>query len=354
MSSTQGSRTPLHQSITRLTTVCGVALWLITGCDSTTFVPPPPSVLPALKPATSASTSQIELVLSDAQREDQQLWSSNAPALAGKKQTFLQVSAVDPPDPPSREAELIRAAIARRPSALIVHAADSREVAEALHEARIARIPLVLLERSVPDPGSESPVTVVTYPPFGPSAAELVAASRAAVMEKKLRGDGVAVILVNAAIGSRAPERTAALQAAIAETGLTLSEIIVLDGDVKRAVTALAEKLTANPKITMVFAEDDHGMSCATYVARDVLRDRPFTLAGYANLSAFGSFLVVARSAAVANRNEDGFIATAVDAALKLARGESVPARIEVPITVRRGRNTSTPDQAGDRSTDPR
>jgi hypothetical protein len=181
----------------------------------------------------------------------------------------------------------------------------------------------------------------------------LVAATRAAAKARKLRDDGVAVIVVSAVTGPQSPERIAALQGAITDAGLSLGETLVLDADVLVATSTLAARLTADPKITMLFAEDDHGMSCSAYLARETLKDRPFILAGYANLSAFGSFVIVEGSAAVADRNEGGFIATAFDAALKLSRGEDVPRRIEVPVTVRRrGRKSSTADQGGDHRPD--
>jgi ABC-type sugar transport system substrate-binding protein len=317
-----------------------LSFWLVSalaGCDSGSFLPPPPPELETVATPAAAPTTALALVLSDEERADQRFWSARARVWASEHKVVLNESALKHGEKLAGQAALIREALARRASALVVRPADAPEVAEALREAQAKNMPLVILDEAVPGLSASSPVTLVTFAPLPPTAKELVTAAQNKAKSLKLPGDGEALLLVNRRLDTHTNERVGALAAALKDAGIPLNDTLKFEGSPQQAEPLVREKLAAGPKITMIFCEEDHGLNCAHYLARELSGERSFTVAGYVNFDTRDGRNILEECTAAVDRNEQGFINTALDAALRLARGENVPARVEVPRKLRLG-----------------
>lgn len=311
------------------------------GCESTEFLPPPEPSSPG--PAPEAAAKSFDLILDRNDHVDHEFLVKHARIRAAFHKVMLEVASLAPDDPPAKQAELIRAAVARHSSAIVVRPVDAPETAAALQEAQAQGVPLVLLDRPVSSLSEASPVTLVTYAPFAESATQLVAAVKAAAKRDRLREDGVAVLLVNTITDPRSAERVEALKRAIANAGLTLVETVMFTGISQHAQPPLVERLAADPRVTMVFADEDRGTASAHHTACSMIEERRFTVAGYTNFTNKTAGLIRQEATAVADRNELGFIEQAIDAAVSLGHGERVPSRIEIAHPVDVGKRPPSP-----------
>jgi ABC-type sugar transport system substrate-binding protein len=272
-------------------------------------------------------------------------WARYARTAAGKNRAFVTIDAPRPGEPPSKQARLIASAASRRPSVLVVDPAVSPLVDEALVAAQAEGIPLVFLDHPVAALRGKPHVSVVACPDFSVSARALVAATLERAKALKLRDDGAALLLLNAASDRHSEARAAALQNALSGAGVRIRPAVGFDGDPRRAAHSLSTRLADDPTITMVFADEDRGTACCDHVGRELLKDRAYVFAGYLRFGSGGSTVVAGNAAAVADYDESRFIGRVVDTAIELADGAVVPPRTEVPVAVRLGREPSKPAQ---------
>ena len=316
---------------------------VLAGCDMTMAPPPPPGAAKSDARAARPLTT-IAMILDGDTVADYEFLGSQARIRAARYRVAFDETTLKEGDAPAKQAELIRHAVARGASALMVRPAPAPEVGTALREAQSAGVPIVLLERGVADLSDSGRVSLVTYTPFDESAGALVAAAKAAAKRDKLREDGRAILLSNTLNDPHSAERTEALRRAIEHQGIQRVDSLTFQGDAWRAEEVLKPRILADPSVTMVFTNDDHGFRHAFHLATELVPARRFTVAGFSNFSRRGDQISFAEATAVADRDEQGFLCTAFDAAIRLAAREQVPARIEIPHPVRVGTNRPTPD----------
>ena len=244
------------------------------GCDSSsTFLPPPPDELrgPAAEDSASninvavpprlentvAGARSVELILEHRDPNEADLIEMSARTQAGLDKVKLRTVFLGKKDPPARQVELVREAVARNALALVIEPADptDKKLADVIQNARESGIPVVLVGRPLgaesssaaaskgPDrPAKDSaatataakssagatvaftgakPLVVVAPPSFTASARQLVASAIRNAKNAKLDPKGGAVIVSNPGADSFIGERTAAIRSALKENGIT-------------------------------------------------------------------------------------------------------------------------------------
>src|SRR5262245_22774306 len=91
----------------------GVLASLLCGCDSNSFVPPPPAELASTAGPAQSSVKVIEMVLRADDTPDRSIWAQVGRVDSGASRVSFRSSAPAAGDPPKRQAELIRRAAAR-------------------------------------------------------------------------------------------------------------------------------------------------------------------------------------------------------------------------------------------------
>ncbi|MDR3636039.1 MAG: substrate-binding domain-containing protein [Isosphaeraceae bacterium] len=305
----------------------------VAGCDSLTMAPPAAPELSSITRPSETPPRTLELVLGG-ETIDRLFWAAKGPPMAERRKVVCYEAHLGAGDPPAKQAELIRNALERHVSALIVEPVDAPEVVDALRSAQAQSVPIVLLDHPVPGLGNAGPVTLVALPDFGPSARSIVASAQASAKTRKLPADGRALLLVNSRTDRRSADRVAALRSALKEAGTGLSETLQFTDTGEAIESSLRAKLTADPKITFVFAEEDQGLAAANHLRQELRDKRPFVTAGYFHFDSRDEPVPIEGCAAAVDGNQRGLIARAVDSAVRLANGEKVPDRIEVPLVL--------------------
>lgn len=308
----------------------------LSGCDSGGFVPPPPPELSA--PALSGmepAARVVELVLASNATPDRGAWAQVVRLEAGDARTGFRFAALGPNDPPQGQAELIREAAARGVSVLIVEPAQAPEVADALEQARKQGTPSVLLDRPLDAPGN--PFPVVLPAPCADSARQLVEAAVADAKTAGLPADGKALVLVPSPPEAHTNEARDALRAALQAAGVSQVETVEYPGAIEGAQKAITARLQADPSVTLVLTTSADGFTGTTQAREELLKSgRLVIMAGYGEITPHSVDAYFDTSAAVADLNLVKVGRQAFQVALRLAQGESVPDRTEVPTTVRR------------------
>ncbi len=155
------------------------AIWMSIGCDSDSFVPPRPDELKgvagaendagsglAARAGVPASTKPIELILNRHSADETEFFKSAARTQAGIEKARIKLTFLGEKDSSTRQAELVREAVARRPPALVLELADPSDLAlaKAVREAEDAGVPVILLGR----PLADSQATEVASPTARP------------------------------------------------------------------------------------------------------------------------------------------------------------------------------------------
>jgi ribose transport system substrate-binding protein len=292
----------------------------------------------------AASSKTLSLILITDDTPDAQVWLQIAMREAGKGKAIFRVSKLNPGDPPGRQAELIREAAARGASALVVEPADAPEVADALGAVQAQGVPVVVLDRSVP--GTGKPFPLFTFPPFRDSARKLVQAVVEDAKLAKRSEKGPALLLVNGRKDTHTDDRAAALKAALHEAGVTLLDTLVFDGIGTNALKSLQAALDSHPEVNMVVFDEDQGAAGCFTLHLESHDKYTINIAGYVSFENNVNMASQASFSAVVDRNVQGLVRQAVQAALSLIQGQTVPARTEVELPFFRSRPKTSPEQA--------
>jgi ribose transport system substrate-binding protein len=312
--------------------------WLVlaSGCDSGSFLPPPPPELSAQGEAAAPAVARnAVLILDGPENDDRRTWTQHALKEAGLEKLSLRVESPAAADTAARQAERIRDAAGRGASALIVEAVDAPEVVEALGQAREKGVKVVLLDRTVTSPEAGKGFPLVTYGSFAKASKVLVSEAVKAAEMAKRPPHGPALLLVNDRADYHARDRAGSIKDALKGAGIPLLETLTFHGDAASAEAVLKPKIEADPKVVYVFAEDDQGLSGA-HAVFDALKKtgRTFLNAGYIAYDNRVNPRALQDCAAVVDRNVQGLARRATKTAASLIDGESVPDRIEVPLDV--------------------
>jgi ABC-type sugar transport system substrate-binding protein len=358
-----------------------VAAWASIGCDSNSFVPPRPEELQGVVGGTTdtangsaarvdlsampSSGKGIELVLDWHGAEETEVLKSAARTQAGHDTARLKIAVLGEKDSSSRQAELVREAVARHSLALVLEPADPSDpgLALAVREAQDAGVPVVLFGRALAvsqpvevahadaktgkvgaspapiqgtqaSPGSRParPPIVVMPPSFVPSAQLIVASAIRNAKNAGITPQKAAVLLVDTRSDSFVEQRVTAVRDALKAHQITTIKEIRFESDSTRAARLLSDFLRANPDIVLVFALDYHSFIATRQVSNDLAAERSLIKAGYtsdeqlANTTQFGEF------AALAEFTPTRLIRKAITTAGAAAQGRDVPRRVEVQI----------------------
>jgi ABC-type sugar transport system substrate-binding protein len=367
------------------------SVWLAAGCESDSFVPPPPEELrgvaeaalppaippPApdsLAPAPGAAKS-VEVILSQHIPEDSDVIKSAARVQAGLDKVRVKIDVLgENPDgsraggaTPAEQLELVRAAAARRPLALVVEPADPADpkLLQTLEEARAQGLPVVVIGTPISGAGAGSasasdgkpkaqngsspasgsggspasgsgsarPIIVVAAPSFRHSAHQLVASAMRNAKNAHLNPKDGAIILINKFGDSFLESRVAALYEALKDAGIaTVEEVHDEQQLIEPTAKLLTKHLEANPKLVLVFSTDTHGTTIARQVVNELVEKRPFIIAGYTADDTVGNVVRMGTMAAAAEFAPVRLIRRAINSAVAAARGKEVPARIETEV----------------------
>jgi ABC-type sugar transport system substrate-binding protein len=366
------------------------------GCDSSTFLPPPPDGLRSAAPDDLSSNANVpvppglegayagarsvEIILDRRDPSEIEEVKTAVRTQAGIDKVKQRTAVLAEQDLPGQQVELVREAIARNALVLIVEPADPTDsrMAEVLQKAREDQIPVVLLNRPLTAPGSRAaaskgaestakgsaaapppaspganpllpfagakPLVLVTPPSFTASAHQLVALAIRNAKNARLDPKGGAIIVINTIGDPFLHERTEAIRDALKKSGITTVEEITFHKPVEVGAKLLTEKLKANPKLVLVFAVDSVSTAACRQVTGQLIPDRLFVQSAYAAESSYGDMTATGDFAAVAAFAPTRLIRRAITTAVNLAEGRNVPARVEVPIEVRESpEDSSTP-----------
>ena len=358
------------------------AAFVSIGCDSnSTFLPPPPDGLrgsasqdlidlpaPEAPDGTASGARSVEMILDRRDPSEIDTVLTAARTQAGLDKVRLRPNVLGDADPPSKQVELVREAVARHPLALIVEPADPSDtrMAEAIQKAQADGIPVVLLNRplattasnagaakatdaarkestapapavrpgpsATPESAGSASLVLVAPPPFAPSARQLVASAIRNAKNAGLDPKGGAVLLVNEIGDLFSGERITAIRSALKDAGITSVEEIRFSKSAEAGAKLLKEKLTTNPKPVLLFATDGLTTTAARQVMAQLIPDRLYVQAAFASDGNFTDMIRIADFAAVAAYTPNRVMRKAISTAVSLSQGRSVPARVEVPV----------------------
>ena len=323
------------------------------GCGEG-FVPPPPpelSAIPDVRPAGSSPT--IEMVLAAPPSNERVLWEGTVRREAGVERIIFSSSRPETGAPAARQAELIRAAGDRKPSALIVEPADDPEVVEALKAVRDAGTPVVLLHRGVDAKDAGKAFPVVTYSPFPAAAKELVEAVRKEARDKNVPAETPALVVHGFQGGPSSDRMRDALVDALKEAGAPPAGVLDVTQDMEAGKALVKERVEAEPGIGIVLADDDSAYSAALAVNQDYVNAakdgtppaRPAFLLGGTVSRDRPAGATVADCVGLVDRNISALARKALREAIALSKGESVPPVTRIPLTYEssNGRTSARP-----------
>jgi ABC-type sugar transport system substrate-binding protein len=346
------------------------------GCGSGDFLPPPPAELQgALEgapgsapgsgtatPGQSSSTITIDLILSGrTDAEETEIQKAGARTQAGFDKVRLHI--IDPresPDSPGKtaatpqnQAQLVRAAVARHPHALVVEPADPADpaLAQAIEEAGNAHVPVVLVGRPLtglsqpaapPLAAPTSSVILVAPPPFAESAKQLVASAIRNAKNAKLNPQDGAFLLINTSGDALIPQRVAAIRDALKAAGITTLEEIPFSRDAQVGYKLLTDRLQANKKPPLVFSVDFNSSAASNHVASELAQDRPFVQAAYTSDDNLIRMTKMGELAAAVEFVPTRMLRKAISTAVSLAQGRDVSSRVEIPVVFH-----DSPEKAG-------
>jgi ABC-type sugar transport system substrate-binding protein len=314
----------------------------LAGCDSDTIAPPPPGkARPAGVSGGSIPTraKEIVLVLPAAENNDLMIYDLAARNESGLLKVFFRALKPSPGDPPTKQAELIKAAAAEGASALVVVPDATKETAEALAALDAKKTPVVLLVRT-PAGGAPASATLVDYEPSEVSARKLV---DAIVADGKLAGakPGAPVILVTLKDpDENSAGRDAALAEALKAAGLPVAATVPATADSNALQAAIQAALKAHPEAFAVVCDDEPALLSANGIRRE-MKDRKFLVTGYSAGRGNLQTILVGPVSAVAERSVENLARRAVRVALERAQGKETPAKVLVALETRKGNVTA-------------
>jgi ABC-type sugar transport system substrate-binding protein len=368
-----------------------LAFVLAGGCDSASFVPPLPEELrtgdtappaatpppaPDLLPTALSATKAVELILNRHEPEEAEILKSAARVQAGFDKVKLKIAVsgetVERPGEraatPPAQLELVREALARHPTALIIEPADPKDpkLLETIEDARTQGVPVVLIDQqhggsepnSANRPATKSgdaaagpatgkgsgaappsrstaagTVIVVSPPPFAKSAPQLVASAMRNAKNAGLDPRAGAILAVNTAGDPSTEIRAAALVDALKDAGITEVDEVRFSGGKEGGIKVLTERFQAKPKSALVFVVDAVSMTAVREVGTKLGEGRPFILAGYTSDENIGNLVRMGSLAAAAEFNPVRLVRKAINAGVAAARGKDVTPHLELEAT---------------------
>ena len=251
-----------------------------------------------------------------------------------KKCAFRAVSPQDDKAmTPEQVASEIRAAAGRSTGALILEPVDAPEVRAALREAESKGLGVVLLDSPLPATSPGKPFPFVTFQGFAEAAKQLVATVAEDAKQLGPPADGTTLLIENREKDFYSKDRLESITSALRAAGRAY-DLVSFDGDQKAATDLVQEYLNTHPKLTIVLADHDFGVTAA-FEAREHwhrTHKNSFVIGGYFACDARLSQQVKERVQGLIDRNVEGYARKALQVALDLIDGKSVPDRVLVDV----------------------
>jgi ABC-type sugar transport system substrate-binding protein len=236
---------------------------------------------------------------------------------------------------------LIRQAAASGAAVVIVDPDEPERLAPVLAELRDKGPQILLLERTVPVEGK--PFPVVSYASAEATAKELVTTALRQAKAGGAAADGPAVLLIKERpTDLRAAARVRTLRDAIKAAGIRLLPDVMLARS-GEARPVLERIITSEPRPGIVFTDDEMVLVTAGRSWGDITRGSLPVVVGYFEDRELMDAVGIGGCTAGVDLNFTGFARQAIETAAALARGESVPDRVEVPTVVRAGAGPNRP-----------
>jgi ABC-type sugar transport system substrate-binding protein len=352
-----------------LTALAG--LILVSGCDSEPFVPPPPTGLgkppetslgslskngidpasSASRPASPPSTARkagtrrpsgggtapiIELLLARSVDGDRSYLVQVLRREAGKAKMVFRL--VQPESGTSFSASVlakeIRAAVGRGASGLIVEPEVDPAVVDALDQAVEQGMSVLLLDRPLAT-RTGKPIPCIRYGSFPETGREIVQAVLDAAKLFHRPEPARIIFLRHRSTDPYAAVRFNALADPLKAAGKHFS-VIEFEGDSVPAAEVLQKSLAADPRLDMVFADDDAGMIASQQVLTEWTKSGhpEFLYAGYLAYDIRTSSEVIRQSAAYGDRSVESFGLKTFQTIQSQLDEKPVGEFVEIPIRV--------------------
>jgi ABC-type sugar transport system substrate-binding protein len=343
----------------------GIALLMtLAGCDSLSFTPARPTELAtAAEPGRSipgstanavsakapkARARLIELIFSQPPDVDRLYLEQFLRRDAGIKKLAFRSVKPEKPEPmsPAALAQAIRAATARGAGAVIVEPIDAPEVRQALGEAEAKGVGIVLLDVAIPSSSPGKSYPRLTFKGFAEGGKKLV---EAAIEEAKLLGfpaDGTIVVVRNPQKDAYSDQRFDSLISALKSTGRKFEVVSVkAENNQSENVSAF---LNTHPDTIALLYDEDYSLAAAHDARRKWVDagHREIVVAGYTACDNRLDIMVKGKSAALVDRNVEGYTRKALKLALDQIEGKPVPELLEVEMPFTRNRRLFYPAPA--------
>ncbi|CAN5887704.1 hypothetical protein BH23PLA1_BH23PLA1_15490 [soil metagenome] len=316
--------------------VLSMSLFLAVGCggDSPRSSADRPVVVPDLKltPAPSSDAepvSRLAMILPQGNSIETNIWEQSARRTAGNFQTSFE--ALRPVGATSEQGQvaLIDQAIRNGASALIIVPEDPQTLGPALTEARAQGIPSVSILRPIPVEGE--PIPVILRSPAAEVAEDLVRAVQEDAQTVGYPAEGPALLLLNEQAVD-ADERAEALTKAAESAGMNLfgGQPARFDGRYEQALSIIQEARQQEPKLAIVLVIDDTGFRAATSLREKLDPDERYVMAGYVGDRRNMNMVAAAFASAAAEYNDIDIGILAAKTAMRLHRGDPIPAEISI------------------------
>lgn len=309
-------------------------LAMTTACDSGSVGPGPGAV------PVPQGVPEIALVLPNENTPEIGFFERVALKVAGQEPIVFADEKPLPDEKEDSQPARVRAVAARGVAAVIVTPGTSSDLADALREARKLGTHVVVLGRpfKVKDAVSTTVLAAAPEQPAAALVADLV--ERAKSAERLPKGDPEAVLLVpEDEIRPRVKARLAALKQALENAKVPLQAELPYTLTTDGAKAAVTSYLEGARHPTIVLAAEDNGLDGAGKLRTDLL-DREgaddYLLGGFCDDPQLRDDLARGSGTALIDGGFYRMTEEAVQAAVKLARGESVPDQITVETPLRR------------------
>jgi ABC-type sugar transport system substrate-binding protein len=322
----------------RLISVALLAGLTPAGCDTDSYAPPAPGrskTSSASSGAMPVRAKEIALILPAGDNIDLALYDLIGRNEAGFQKVVFRALKAAPDAPPSKQAELIKLAASEGASALIVVPDSTRETADSLAGLDPAKSPVILLGRA-PTGAVPPGATTIAFEPFEASAKKLVDAIAEDLKKQGSPADAAVALVVRSPADESSAQRDAALTAALKTAKIPVGVTIPVGSDVSETTKAVEAALKAHPEVWAVVSDDEAGIQAGN-TARRVAGGRRYLTAGYHVGHNNIQSLTSGNVSCLAERSLEMLVRRAVKLAVDRAKGQDVPAKVVIPIEIRRG-----------------
>jgi ABC-type sugar transport system substrate-binding protein len=313
--------------------IVGLTLLFVAGCGGESAGPARPRSTPGA--TTASKLPHVMLILPTTSGEDLSIMRQvlQDPASGAGRDYIYREGIVRQGMPAAQQAEVIREAMDKKVSALLVVAADPDSVAPALLEARERGLPVVVVGHEVPADGEPFP-TLTFASPEEPARRVLAALSKRDTEPPPT--EMKAAIVEDSIEEWQTQDLAHALEVAAAEAGVPIARVIPYENRVVAAREAILKALAEDPSIVLILFQDRAGAEAAALVAAEPGpgRDRGIRVGGFVPDLDPETRDKLGNRAVVINRNVTEAAKRAIQMALQRLEGEEIPDRIVIESEV--------------------